>query len=336
MKRTYLAVAALGVAVASPGEAQDPPAPPGVILPSGGPRTIAGIVVDRNTSPSIPLEGVAITIRGSNRTVITGDDGVFRFDSLEIGEYEIRARRIGYEPQVQKATIPGRGNVIFVLTPLSQRLAPIVSAAAVGGVGGFVSDSIRKPLKGVTVRVFGTQSGRAVTDSSGQFHVDAPAGQYMMEVTSRGFRPEMLSFNIPADSGRLVAITLYAGRIPSREVVARQDLQQRVSWRKVGARVFTREDLARMAGTSLTDIVRMGVDRPFDVEECALLLNGYPIAWPMWMYNAEDLDMVEVYPPGTMGHTQRGRRVQTNPRRDSRGSGGADRVCPDIFIWQRK
>ena len=326
---TLALTAGFGVA-----EAQDPQLPSGVRLPSGGPRMIVGIVVDGRSSPSLPLEGVAITIRGTDRTVITGDDGIFRFDSLDPGTYEVRARRIGYEPRVAKVTLPGRGNAVFVLTPLSHTLAPIVTSAAAGGVGGFVSDTGRNPLKGIAVRIFGSKSGKAVTDSSGQFHIEAPTGQYMMEVTAVGFRSELLSFNVPMDSGRLVSVTLLRGRTTPRDVQAREDMQRRVSWRRFGATIFTREDLAKMAGTLLTDIVRRAADRPFNEDECVLRLNGQPIAWPMWMYYAEDLDMVEVYPPGTLVMPGGSRRVPFVPGRDSRG--GAARVCPTIFIWQRK
>ena len=314
-------------------DAQDPQLPTGVRLPARGPRTIVGIVVDRNTAPSLPLEGVMVTIRGTDRAFITGDDGIFRFDSLPPGNYELRARRIGFEPKVAKAILPNAGNVIFVLTPLLQTLAPIVSSAVTGGVGGFVSDTGRNPLKDVAVRIFGTKSGRAVTDSTGQFHIVAPEGQYMMEVTGTGFRSELTSFNIPRDSGRLVAITLIRGRLPNRDVAARDDMQRRVVWRMFGSRIFTREDLAKLVGTNLADLVRMAADRPFNEEECQLFLNGLPIAWPMWMYEAEDLEMLEVYPPGTMGG-RAGPRRGMQPGRDSRG--GAARVCPTIFIWQRK
>src|SRR5688572_22002839 len=226
--------------------AQDPQLPPGLQLPARGPSTIVGIVVDRNTAPSLPLEGVMVTIRGTDRAFITGDDGIFRFDSLPAGNYELRARRIGFEPRVGKATLPDGGNVIFVMTPLLQTLAPIVSSAATGGVGGFVSDTGRNPLKGIAVRIYGAKSGRAVTDSTGQFHIVAPEGQYMMEVTGTGFRSELTSFNIPKDSGRLVAITLIRGRLPNRDVSARDNMQRRIAWRTFGSRIFTREDLAKL------------------------------------------------------------------------------------------
>jgi hypothetical protein len=328
------AIAVVSLGMALPVEGQDPQLPAGVHVPAGGPRMIVGIVVDSRTSPSLPLEGVVITIRGTDRRFITGDDGIFRFDSIAPGSYDVGARRIGYEPRVKKVKLPDGGNVVFLLTPLSQTLAAIVSSAVAGGVAGFVSDSSRTPLAEMSVRIYGTKSGRAVTDSSGQFHIEAPTGQYMMEVTGRGFRSELLSFNVPRDSGRVVSITLSRGRIPPRDIQARDDMQRRIAWRRFGSTLYTREDLAKMSGMLLTDIVRKAADRPFNEEECVLRLNGQPIAWPMWMYYAEDLDMVEVYPPGTMTVNSRGVRVPVNPGRDSRG--GVRRACPTVFIWQRK
>src|SRR6185503_8685716 len=123
MKRRYLAVAAISLGAAGPMDAQDVHLPPGVRPLPSSPTMIIGIVVDRATSPSQPLEGVAVTIRGTDRTVITGDDGIFSFDSLPPGKYQVRARRIGYEPRVAEASLPDAGNVIFVLTPLSRALA---------------------------------------------------------------------------------------------------------------------------------------------------------------------------------------------------------------------
>lgn len=111
-----LALAALAAVTAGPLRAQ--PADAG---PAAG--NVVGTVVDAESGE--PLPGAAVTLaprpeglvpgadRGSaafpprNRTVLTGEDGRYRFVDLGEGEYLLRITRLGYRPATVSLELPG-------------------------------------------------------------------------------------------------------------------------------------------------------------------------------------------------------------------------------------
>ena len=121
-----------------------------------------------------PLEDVEIRIGRLNRTVRTGRNGTFRFDSVPAGKHDLRARRLGFEPQARSVPMKETGSVVlFSLKPIPQALTTVVTSAARGGLSGIVTDSLLRPLPGAAVRVFGGDA-RTVTDSAGEFFWVSP------------------------------------------------------------------------------------------------------------------------------------------------------------------
>src|SRR6188768_2118544 len=96
-----------------PALAQQPQRLPAVVV-SGtpdppGPRKIAGIVRD---TFAIPLDSVEISIIKLQRRLFSKSDGTFRFENVPPGEYDVRARRIGYGPQIRTLVVDTAGGAV--------------------------------------------------------------------------------------------------------------------------------------------------------------------------------------------------------------------------------
>jgi hypothetical protein len=301
---------------------------PRIVSRPAGPGTIVGVVADTAANP---IEGVEVTLLSPRRTTLTGRDGGFRFDELPNGRYDLRARRIGYDPQARAVRVGDDGGAVdFTLTPRPQALPTVVTSAVRGGLAGVVGDSARRPISNIEVRVLG--KGRHVrTAPDGSFHFDLEAGTYVVQVTGFGYASRMVSVTIPRDSGRHVAIGLQRGETSNRQKINADDMAQRLAWRSSFSEVYGRQELQAKGDMSLEEIVRQAAPNPLD-EACMALLDGGPERVPLWAYEAVDLEMVEVYPPGSVSVVG-GRRPQPLVR-GSGARGGAARVCPLVYIWR--
>ncbi|MFN2397078.1 MAG: carboxypeptidase-like regulatory domain-containing protein, partial [Gemmatimonadaceae bacterium] len=103
--------------------------------------TITGQVVDSTSQQPVP--GVAVVIDGTSRGTLSRDDGSFTLGAVPAGTHSVRARRIGYAPQVQSVTVTA-GATATVQFVLARRTAV---------------------LEGVVVTGYGTQRREAITGS---------------------------------------------------------------------------------------------------------------------------------------------------------------------------
>ena len=74
---------------------------------------IAGTVTDANTLA--PLAGVSVKVSPLGYSQVTGNDGAFQFDNLDVQEYTLSFTRAGYEPHEEKVSVkPGVSSSIQV------------------------------------------------------------------------------------------------------------------------------------------------------------------------------------------------------------------------------
>ena len=88
--------------------------------------TITGRVVDSTNHQ--PLSGVTVSVEGTTRGTATQSDGTFRLSGLPAGSQTLRARRIGYNPQLRTVDV-GAGatvSVDFALVPSASLLDQVV------------------------------------------------------------------------------------------------------------------------------------------------------------------------------------------------------------------
>lgn len=345
-------MATFAVVIAS-GEAraQDPVRLPGVMIRAEpGPRLMIGLVRD---TAGFPIEGVDVSIPRYQRRTNSGVDGIFRFDELRAGTYEVRARRIGYAPQVRKITVDSLGGIgDFELLPLARALPAIVSSAARGGLSGIVGDTAFHTVPGAEVRVMG--EGMATqTDSAGTFYFPLRQGRYVVTIRKPGFGDRVVGVTIPADSGRRITAYLQPSLAnkPVKEVWNLADLGARMAWRdKLTTGVYTHEDMEKLGIEWVYDAVHMGTNlmgwaRAPDTA-CRVIVDGGPKIAILSALTVDEVETVEVYgavaraSEGTLSGRGGGRTKASKPgvpisNTSVAAAENQGMLCPTVYAWMR-
>jgi hypothetical protein len=327
--------------------AQDPvPLPAIVSRAAPGPKAMVGVVRD---TLGFTVGGAEVVIASLKRRTLSRDDGVFRFDSLPKGTFEVRARKIGYAPQVRVIIVDSVGGTgDFELIPIARPLPAIVSTVARGGLRGVVGDTAFRRLPGVVVHVAGVGL-IAETDSGGAFFLPVKPGRYAVTFTKDGFRSRVASVDIPSDSGRHITEMLqpFSGRLPKNEVWNIADLNSRISWLSNPAKnaFYSREQLEKMGVEWAYDAVQMtapklGLKEAVN-ERCAVVVDGGPGTAALNTLTTDQIESIEVY-GGTAGSqaTPRYGKIQTPPHAKVSNTGRASSlnfgmVCPTVYVWTR-
>jgi hypothetical protein len=358
--RSLLILTAL--AAARRAAAQDPVRLPGVVVEApmekAGPRTLVGVARD---TFAIGLDSVEISIPELKRRVLTDGDGKFRFDKIGRGQYTVRARKIGYAPQVRTLEVDDQGGVgRFDLLQLHRALPPVVVNAARGGLGGVVGDTTYRSITHAEVRLM-EQGLVAETDSAGYFHFDVGPGQYYVSVSREGYRARTLTVRVPHDSGRRVTVFLEQGTPPAREVHNVDDFRVRLAWRqKTRSSLYSHDDLVDMGIQWVGDVVQGAVTRVAQVKvraidpDCVAILNGGPGTVMLRDLTVDEISSIEVYPsiPARASTVQRPKGVVigksgiadsraavpdgeafTNTERAAMQNGA--RSCAVVYVWTR-
>ena len=342
--------------------AQDPVRLPGVNVVATadkpGPRLLTGIVVD--TGGTI-IPGVEVSIPALSRRQFTKNDGTFRFDSVKNGTYKVRARKLGFAPQMHEIEVDSAGGVVaFRLLPIVTTLPAMVSSADKRGLSGTVADMNQHAVEGANVRLLGTGM-RATTDADGNFFIPAQAGRYMVGIEHEGYTAKVVGVTVPKDSGRHMNAWLMpsSGPGPRGSTWIVEDLRERQAWTLPRNKVlYTHEDLVRMKIEFVYEAVAMNFTKfpvrgysQFD-RGCAVVVNGGPGFAILEELTIDDVESIEIYGPGALGSTT----AATKPRAkastvkgstfNTPGSGNLLRpaldynwghmlVCPRVYIWSR-
>ena len=319
-------ICALTIAV-STARAQQPAAPK-----PAGPKTLVGIVTDTIGNP---IDSVDLVISSLKRTVMSKSDGTFRFDDVKPGPYQVVARRLGYYPQMQSATVDDKGGVVsFSLLPGIRALPPVVTSVARGGLSGVIGDTAYNIVSEAQISVIASDH-RTLSDSMGRFFLDLKPGRYMMNVSRQGYRTRLVSVTIPNDSGRRMTVWLTPTNVGqyNRDAMAFDGLAARLARRNpVWSNIYTREDINKMGIEDGIQLARLGANKNMD-DTCSAIIDGGPRRLPLWAIETADIEAMETYttPPP--------RRTVTSINRNApiRGQAPGTNVCgATVFVWLRK
>jgi carboxypeptidase family protein len=334
-------ISVLGPAVCAGAGAQQPSGRPPVAqkprAPPAPPRTVVGIVLDTG---DVPIDSVEIRIVSLQRRTLSDVNGVFRFDDVRPGTFDVGARRLGFAPQVRRVTVGNDrgGSATFALLSVGYVLPPVVTRSPRGGLSGVIGDTAFNVMPGADVYVVGS-GHRTRTDSAGTFFLDLKPGSYMVQVTSPGFARKLLSVSISADSGRHITVWMAPAEKRSnyREAEAIEQLRFRFMLRRATARFYSREDLNRYDFAWLRQLVVMGSGMPV-ADDCEVVIDGLERR-PVSSLTLDEVESVEVYPPGSIPSAAGSIRRTSPPRSiDSRGTlqVPSGQNCPGVYVWTRR
>jgi hypothetical protein len=209
---------------------------------AGGPGRIDGRVVDHESGQGI--EGVTVTIVGTDFTAKTGGDGAFLFRDVPPGEYEVRSEHEAYSPQVNRFTLAGDEflEVSLRLLRTGAEFRPVQSDAAAAAppsgaaariFGRVLSNENGKAVSGVVVSIAGTELRRE-TDGNGVFaFTDLPAGTVEVRTEHLGFNP--LSYRVELEPGRSydAVLDLTPRAIPLDPLEVSVTVEERSPWLEI-------------------------------------------------------------------------------------------------------
>ena len=180
---------------------------------------ISGTAVDASGAPLAGVEAVLEpgaggpgdpSFRARARTVVTGADGVFRFDEASATGNRITVRKDGFAPALASGLRAGG-------------LARPVALAAGFPIAGVVRDAARRPVAGALVRFEGVKATTrwVLTDGEGAFSIpNAPDGRgaLVVDAGDSGWasRPDV---KLPLPEGRTLTVTLAAPSALTGKVV---------------------------------------------------------------------------------------------------------------------
>jgi len=231
-----------------------------VALAGGFPSQVAaqaglvleGRVVEAGTSSGIQNAVVAI---GGLRAVLTTADGLFRFDAVETGEYEVRVTALGYATTTRRLTVYANTSLMIALQIAPLAIAPLT----VRGIEmeGTVRDG-KRSFGVADADVSTDEGGKTQTNSNGRFKVGVLDGA-AVEVSVRAFGYLPLDSVVVAREDEqhtfvLTSDALFEAMVAHQvERLAARSRPQRA----IGFRNLDRERLVRYAGrATIRDVLQ--------------------------------------------------------------------------------
>ena len=299
---------------------------------------IDGRIVDEGARPIV---GARVELMPGSRRVVSNEDGRFSFRNVEPGSYVVGAQRIGYEPSTARVEVTTSGSTTTIVLKTIPRILDSVRITERESPNRFsatVLDEGGHPVPDVAVTVEGI-SGTLRTDSSGHFIASKEVhgtvvirmrkigyAAYLGSIRMLATRDDTLRMSRLAQGLSAIQITEASGF--GRDTFAYKELDQRMRWRDHQSAVVSREELNELgrlnlcSGLSFTPTgSRYGAGRGCG-NSCVILNGGSGVALPARAYYADQVEMVEYYPP----------RSDWSGSLAARGCGGRN---PTLVIWLR-
>jgi hypothetical protein len=296
----------LASAVAAPLAAQQPV------------QTVRGVVRD---TAAAPLPGADVLL--GSRKAVTNVLGVFRIDSVPVGEYALTIRLVGYEPVRSRVAVVAAEptELEYFMIPTPFLLDPVIVEGRRTGIWGVVGDTSYRAAPGATVQVLGTRGGTMQADSMGRFGFpEADRGPYMVRVTMPGYADRLFLVELKRGEGRELAVMLTPGRAAgNRAEWALHALEETLVWGEPRLRI-TRSELARYGSLALCDHPRIARLEGRTGRDVTVILNGTTIVrtFSLCSWRLDEIDLIQFQEQRT------------------RGPGRSSRPITTVMIWERR
>ena len=299
---------------------------------------VRGIVRD---TARIPLAGVEVLLE--QRQALTNGQGVFRLDSVRVGQYGLTLRKVGYAPIRARITVPKTGvlELEYILVPAPYILPAVVTEVRRSGIYGTVADSGSHAVAGARVQVLGFRGGEVLSDSVGRFAFpEADQGAYLVRVTALGYAERRISLSLERGQGRELAIRLAFGEALRSHAAegAFQDLRLRLA---VGLRRerMVPSELARWGSYPLCEMHLEGVGNPIIVVNGVDVYENMPRSF-LCLWRADELELLEYGPnlckeaSGTLRYLLP--RVSCNSPSWTAGRRSGSGALSYVILWEKR
>lgn len=175
------------------------------------PRLLSGVVIQ----DGVPVAGAEVKLSGQHRKrkVITDAKGLFRFERLRAGAYELSA-----------STKLAAGTLTAKVSPAEDFTTAKIELGSAAAWSGVVVDEAGRPVETATVSVMRSAGGgdwvSAKSDAAGHFELPSvPSGDYRVYVRAHGFLDLERSGEKISEQGSAVRLVITRAASISGEVV---------------------------------------------------------------------------------------------------------------------
>jgi hypothetical protein len=266
------------------------------------------------------IDGVEVRIEGSNFITRTGRDGAFAFVNAPKGSQVLLFRLLGYLPSKALVRVPNVDVPEFTMLPTPRNLDTVRVTASLNVLAGVVVDDRNRPIPGASVEMLSGTNSAATTDSSGWFTFTAVrSGTVLVRARKLGFTPVTTSLRLEDWRGVVIHLEPIDDKLSGSKMedasgfgnsstFAWHETQQRLAMKTGRSIVIPREELEPFDDFPLSQAIprtSTGQTESSDLNAAGpnicVLLNGKNTVGSSALSNfrTEDVEFVELYPPGT-------------------------------------
>jgi Carboxypeptidase regulatory-like domain/CarboxypepD_reg-like domain len=267
-----------------------------------------------------PIDGVEVRIEGSPMITRSSRDGTFAFVNAPKGSQVLLFRLLGYLPTKSLVRVPNTDIPVTTMLPTPRNLDTVRVTASLNVLAGVVVDDKNRPIPGASVEMVSGTNLSATTDSSGWFtFTSVRSGTVLVRARKLGFTPLTTSLRLedwrgvvihlePIDDKMSASKLEDASGFGNTSTFAWRETQQRLAMKGSRAIVIPREELEPFDDYPLGQAIQRtptGSTETSDLNAAStnicVLLNGKNTVGPSSLGNfrTEDVEFVELYPPGT-------------------------------------
>jgi len=305
----------------------------------------------------IPVSDVEVRLEGTQRTVRTDQRGYFAFTGVGEGAQELSVRGIGYMPGRLAIRVPDRSlNVSITIVPSRAMLDTVQIRERINVLSGIVVDEENKPVAGATIQVITGEKRTVTSGEDGWFTLTSVReGVVVFQTRKEGYFATNTAVRMDEWRGVVVHMELLdpkygatraaeAAGTSNNALAALRDASMRMSTRGSRAVVVSAEELAPFADMSLGEAVRRtrpGASIAFELQSArgafCVLLDGRRAVGSTTIdsWRATDVEMVELYPPGTESSGTVARYLRAAGCRTIAPSSGRTRGPFYAVLWMR-
>jgi len=291
-----------------------------VALAAAGAQDTPNLLGKITTVTGVPIADVEVRIEGSRLVTRSRPDGSFAFVKAPEGPQILLFRLVGYLPTKAEARVPTKDPELISMLPTPRNLDTVRVVASMNVLAGIVVDHKDRPIPGASVDMLNGSSTGVTTDDKGWFtFTSVRSGTVLVRARKLGFQPLTTSIRLEDWRGLVMHLepideNLSGSRLDEASGFGNtskfvwMETQQRLAMRSGHAVVIPREELAQFDDYPLAEAImrtHTGLAQTADLNAAGnnicVLLNGKNTVGSssLQTFRTEDVEFVELYPPGT-------------------------------------